>query len=401
MTDARAAKGIYTIQSKSGSDLSLSYPEGTLLMVGIPDGIQFGRRKPDVLWFRVPKGVERFRVRSNLAMREIKIVRPDGEELTGKKLWHEVEVPKNMGPGPWSIQSGYARTSSNFVLKLYDVPAVIALDKRSVFEVDDPPMPSPDYVGVSEKNVFVEGAVKGSKGLLINGRDRLKVDLGELTGRNRRERFNAQRGTIELYFKLNEEPLFAQATGIPLAVPIDGSEPTKAWLRYVFTFAYKNHITFRLPDGYESTAGLGPWNGPSPGMTKLQPGRWYHLALIWDYDYSIDTSKGLKRKFMHRAFLNGKPLSRDLADRDASWMRDGLKAPIPGSHLQIFSHSHNIIFDELRISDEPRAKFKDKSYPVPVKPYERDDHTLLLMHFEENMKVIGEKGQEFEADYSH
>ena len=82
-------------------------------------------------------------------------------------------------------------------------------------------------------------------------------------------------------------------------------------------------------------------------------------------------------------------------------MRDGLKAPVPGSHLQMFSHSHNIIFDELRISDEPRAKFKDKSYPVPVNPYERDKHTLLMMHFEEKMKVIGEEGQEFEADYSH
>jgi len=159
-------------------------------------------------------------------------------------------------------------------------------------------------------------------------------------------------------------------------------------------------VVVELIGGSEDPARLGPWDAPSPGMTKLEPGRWYHLAVVWDYDLPIATSKGTKRKMVSRAFLNGKPVARPLPDRDAAWLRDGLPAPRVGDTLEMISRNHNIVVDELRVSDVMRAGFRAKSFPVPQRPYEPDGHTRLIVHFDGNFHLVGEAGQILPASFA-
>jgi len=396
---------IWDIQSNDMGSLKIEAVPTTPIIVAIPDGLDFARRKPDTLWFNVPAGTEQFRIRSNLPDRLITIVRPDGNEVAGKGYWHVVKVPADLPPGPWAIRSGYENENVYYILKLYDIPAMVALDRESVMDLPDPIMPNPDFDGLPQSAIFVEGAMEGGLALLLNGKDELKIPLGDVVGPTARHHFDAQRGTIEFFFKLNEDPAFSTAAGIPFVVPLDEEQNIKTWLNALMSFEYKNHFTILTSRGdAHRTVALGPWNAP-PGMLNVKPGRWYHVAIIWDADLSMDVQGQQRKKFMHQAFIDGvaaKHQSLANASRpDPYWLIDGFTMPRPADAIEMCSHQHNIVIDELRISRVPRAQFLDKTYPVPTAPLKRDEDTLILMHFDGNTDFTGPHGETVSAPFTN
>jgi len=396
---------IWIITNARPGSLNIEMLPSTPMMAAIPDGLDFGRKEPDTLWFNVPAGTEQFRVRSNLPNRTVTIVRPDGKEITGKGYWHKANVPADLPAGPWAVRSGYESKNAYFILKLYDIPAMVTFDRDSVFDVPNPTMPTPDFVGVSESAVFVEGALEGDQALLLNGNDKLYIPLGDLIGPTARQRFDAQRGTIEFFFMLNEDPAFSRASGIPFVLPFDEGQGIKTWLNALMSFQYKNAFNILTPNGQpHRPIALGPWNAP-PGMLNVEPGRWYHVAIVWDANLSMDVHGKQRKKFMNKAFLDGVAAkNQNLANAsrpDPYWLIDGFTMPQPADVIEMFSHQHNIVIDELRVSRVPRARFSDKTYPVPTAPLQRDKDTLILMHFDGNTEFTGPQGETVSAPFAN
>lgn len=400
---AAHATSTWIVSTRRDGPLTVYATPTTPMMAAFPDGIQFDEAEPPTVWFNVPETARQFRVRSNLPGRTLTIVRPDGEEIAGEGEWTTADVPTDLTAGPWAIRSGHENPHAFYILKLYDIPAVVAFDRESVFDMADPPMPTPDYEGHPADAVFVDGAISGGQALLLNGRDRLTLPLGSATGVNSYERFDAQRGTIEFFFMLNEHPAFAKGTGIPFVVPLAPDSDFKTWLRAAFSFDFKN--AFNLVERSGNTQRpimLGPWNAQT-GMLTLDPGRWHHVAIVWDADLPMPVNGRQKNKLMSKAFLNGEAaLHRNIAyprDPNPYWLVDGFTMPATADVIEMFSRNHNIVIDELRISRVPRAGFLDKTYPVPTSPHQRDADTLILMHFDGNTDFIGPHGETVSAPF--
>ena len=121
-------------------------------------------------------------------------------------------------------------------------------------------------------------------------------------------------------------------------------------------------------------------------------------------DMIVETSGNVEKdKFIHRAFLNGKPISGSpqkptllLAN---SFPVDGFAPVMPGKVLEFISRNHDIIIDELRVSSIMRVHY-DSPFPVPTKPYVNDEYSLLLMHFDGVFDAVDVRGETFEADFS-
>jgi len=400
-----APSGVYVIRKQGGGRINIAFEPGTPLKSAIEEGIDFGRAEPDRLWFNVPGSVKSFRVRGNVDCRRVVVTRPDGNQSESKGFWNKFDVPSGLPEGPWSVQVDAEPKHHYQIVKLYDVPAVVAFERDSVFAAPNPPMPTPDYQGEADDSVFVAGQKGFETALHINRMDKLLVPLGEKVGPRRRERFLSDRGSIEFFFKLNENPRFTRGFGIPFGVPMDDPKAFPTYWGRIINMDYKNSILFSLPrgkDAIEVTAGFGPWNAP-PGMIYLEPGIWYHLALVWDCNKRIETGAGPRNKFAHRAFLNGKPISNTPQEPTIpfanSFPKDGFVPPPPGEMLEFISKRHDIIIDELRVSDIMRGDL-DEPFPVPIKPYVHDEHSLLLMHFDGSFKAVGAEAEAFEAAFT-
>jgi len=69
--------------------------------------------------------------------------------------------------------------------------------------------------------------------------------------------------------------------------------------------------------------------------------------------------------------------------------------------MDMASGLHNVLFDELRVSNVERVQWDGASetYPVPEASYATDAHTLLLMHFDGDFTGTGKAGP-FEATFT-
>lgn len=397
--------GIYTLSHKTADRLLVWMRFGVPIMVAIPEGIGFGRGKPYRFWFLVPKGTKRFRVRTNHARREVFITRPDGEVIAGKDTpWHTLDVPEDLPDGPWSIHTGYDYRYQNYILKLYDIPAMAARSPETVFEMPNPPMPAADYVGQPDDTVYLPGPEGMGQALHLNGQDELRIPLGNQTTGNSRERFTAQQGTVEFFFKLNENQRFVRDNGLPFRVPIQNPDDFPSYHGVFLYMHYKNAVNFACAPGpqSESSARFGPWDGPSPGMLDLVPGRWYHLAVAWDCSKQVTHNGKPLQKFINRTWLDGAPQKNWQQPYGVEilveWASGGFESPMPGEAIEMLAERRDVIIDELRVSRVERADF-NAPYPVPTEPYTHDEHTLLIMHFDGDVNAIATAGQPFAATF--
>lgn len=399
-----AESGVYRIIGPERQRLTIRHMPSTPVAIAVPEGYGHENAEPmDKLWFSVPKGVKQFRIRNNVEERKLTVTRPDGKRIVGSGEWHTIEVPEGLAGSVWSVESD-ANPPSNFqVLKFYDIPAVVALSRESLFVPADPPATAPDYASRESQTPFLNGGFAGSQAVLIRGHDQLRIPLGEKTGPSSRQRFNAARGTIEFFFQLNENPFFANAAGLPLRLAPDDSAKFDNWVRRWFLCDWKNAVLFLTPDGrvHDGDAHrFGPWE-PQVGMIDLKPGVWYHLAVQWDADKEFAVGSGTRRKSQVRVFLNGRNRSNQPWYDHPDNLLDSYAAPLPAPMLEMLSEGHHVLFDELRVSDIERVPFRslDDRCPVPTRPYEPDAHTLLLMHFDGDVQGEGRNGDRFNANF--
>lgn len=370
----------------------------TKLAVDVTEGYHhFQPEPPPTLWFRVPPGVSQFRVRNNVPFRSMDVTRPDGHTYRGSGEWLTVDVPSGLPDWPWSLQSqqSHGEGHANFqCLKLYGVPALVSMSRDAVFEMDDPPMPAPDHEPAEGE--YLPGVF--GKALHIDGRDALRIPLGEQVGPHARKRLNAERGTIEFFFKLNRNPYFTPAPGLPMQIRPDAGVTFKNWARKWLSLNHKNALVMLMPDGRQlAPTRFGPWD-PFVGMIELNAGQWYHLAIVWDANKTMDVHGKPKAVTQLRTFLDGRNLSVGVYD-EPHWLFDAHDAPLPAEMFEWLSEGHDVIIDELRVSDVERAPYPTGGYVVPGAPLSVDEHTLLLMHFDGDVAGVGRGGDAFAADW--
>ena len=399
---AAAPAEVYVLRTKDNNHVSMQHPEGMPLCIDVVEGYRHhSSGKMPVLWFNVPAGVTAFRLRTNLHERKLTVTRPDGKQVGGTGEWHTIPVPAGLPAGAWSVESDAAESHNFQIVKFYGIPALVALSPGALFAMAGPPMPAPDYTPLEFGAPFAPGALPGSKAVHVDGRDQLRIPLGEKTGVRSRKRLNALTGTIEFFFQLNESPYFAKTAGLPLRVSPDRAAPYKGWMRHWLSIEYKNAVLFTFPDARsQRPARFGPWEY-RVGMIDLRPGRWYHLAIVWHTRKSFTIGANSKAKSQARVFLDGRNLGTTVYDTQPNWFPDAYDAPLPAEFMEMFSTNHNVLFDELRVSDVERVAW-DRSmetYPVPTKPYKPDKHTLLLMHFDGDFSGVGRASDTFTATF--
>jgi|GEM_PF-2275370 len=373
----------------------------TKIAVAIPHGYHHFRTEPlPKLWFRVPPGTKQFRVRNNVSFRSITITRPDGWTYNSTGEWHTVDVPPGLPDWPWSLESEGGGHANFQCVKLYDVPALVSMSREAVFAMDNPPMPVADYEPGTGPTAFLPGVF--GQALHLNGRDELRIPLGEKTDKHSRKRLTTRRGTIEFFFKLNAEPYFAQAAGLPMQLRPDDSAPFKNWSHKWLSLNHKNALVMLMPDGRQlAPVRFGPWD-KDVGMIEFKPGEWHHLAIVWDASKVMDVHGSPKAVTQLRTFLDGRNLSTGTYDQP-HWLFDAHSAPLPADVFEWISEGHDVLIDELRVSDVERVPYPGPNvevhYPVPQQPYSVDENTLMLLHFDGDQVGLGRGGDVFNATF--
>lgn len=384
---------ILSIQVKNQEQMSVIYPETVQVMSYIPEGILWNKKIPKKLFFKVGSNDKSFDIYQNLSHQELLVTSHLDKEFKIKGDKTTIDITNQNGNQPWSISINNKASRYKYV-KIDTLSPMVAYSTNDFFEIPKLPIRTQSIKKVEESIIFTQGVFK--EALHLNKKDKLTIPLGQKISTHARKGFNAQKGTIEFFFMLNSDPRFSKSTGIPFAVPIDKSQSYEALQNHFISFTHKNTLRFMLPwkDIKSKTAAeLGP-RKTNLGMLKLEAGRWYHLAISWDCNKELLHLNQKTNKFICKVYLDGKAITfkRWRIER----MPKGFSAPLPGEFIQLQSHNHDILIDELRISHEPRIELNEdpvQKYPVPKEAFKYDNNTSILMHFDSEFEAIGKDGQ--------
>lgn len=302
----------------------------------------------------------------------------DGE-VTTVEGWHELRND-SAATAMYCLEPG----DVTFVRFDGDVPAALAPGAASRwFAPQTGATPIADGEPVDGKTVYSDGVA--GKALVLPGVGQVQVPVGKPVGDRAYECIDWNRGTLEMWIQPRWSSAMARdkvttgyflgGSGLPFAVEYRrhmGNDPTYRYIDHYFH-------AFML---YTKGAAKNSWYHMQMfGGKPLMQNEWLHFAVCWDTDDKQGWRAAMyldgKQKYafgLHhphereRSFKRFMPVMSD--NPDAIWLTGRL----------------NAAYDELRISDVVR--YPD-NFTVPARGAAvADDHTLLLMHFDENVDVI-------------
>lgn len=210
--------------------------------------------------------------------------------------------------------------------------------------------------------------------IILKNSDPVHLFLGPALEKGVHPCFDSRKGTLEFFFKLNEDHKVSKVAGLPIVIPFKKTASSKH--KGFIHLNYKNGILMYAHSDVERRLGyLGPWKNYT-GPLDITPHRWYHFAIEWELNRG--------GKFYGRAYLDGKRLKGDKGRGAAIEVKD-----LVG--IIRFTTRQNISIDELRISNA--CRYRTREFKVPDKAFEIDEHCLALYHFDghRNNEVVHEK----------
>ncbi len=237
----------------------------------------------------------------------------------------------------------------------------------------------------------------------LSADQRLEIDLGQASENGHvRRAFDSRQGTIEFFIRF-EGPTF----GDLLVLPIEGGDNSAK--------PYEQTLWVRLGSYWDARMynrqGLRQYLVYRQ-QPRIIPGRWHHVAIVWDWNDLDPQPAGRKPrkndqgKIIARLFLDGSPGPKVDGGADDSrtyWLNTG-ELPLPARILRLGQDKpfHAVSIDELRISSTmryPFGKLSEKTFDPPALPFELDEHTLLLHHFDQAGDGLGQGGSPVPVRY--
>ena len=397
---AELPKGTYRL-GLSSADAAFRVIGGTVdrIVLECPEGVWLGGgglAAGQPVFFRVPEGQDAVKM---FLGREVNVYRADGslaKDVAGEPIG-EVTLPVEGKHGFWRAQ-----WHEPALIKFRNLEPVVSFgtpqrwfqpDKLLHAAQAKTELPSADAA-------FVPGVI--GQALQLNGKDELRFARGKELGRGKVgevtefEHFPGSQGTIELYFRPNWNTT-------------DYAVLNRRMYHRLFIHAGELQFYHRFGQGpmttrpyaYVDLLCRGPWGEPGRETTKpcgnaarkyFRAGEWVHLAGTWVIDR---TQKQRDDKAKFYVFINGRKRLRiwsypraleswrpfrigDIAE----WVRIG-----PGA---------DGTFDELRISDVVRY---DADFTPPTQPFEPDEHTKALFHFDGTAHGVDAMGKQLTVEY--
>lgn len=282
--------------------------------------------------------------------------------------------------------------------------------------VDTPVNPEPlSWTLPNGDDPYLPSGLHG-KALRLSNLQHAVIDLGrESHDGHVRSAYDAREGTIEFFIRF-EQPAFG---GTLIDLPNVGTDPKGA--------AYERALWMQLSSRWDARMYNQTDKKPVLVTYRQQPqvipGKWHHVAIIWDWDdrdaqsvqrINSTERKNAKRKvsekergkIIRRIFFDGSPgpiVSGGGDDSRTYWL-DSSELPRPERYLTLGTAKprYAVSIDELRISNVVRYPFgtlAEKSFTPPSKPFKMDEHTLLLHHFDELVDGAGHSGGSVPIEY--
>jgi len=356
-------RGIYALSAAVSNttawrplaDAQMAIPPTTGVMLDARHGIQISGE----YFVRVPKGARQFRVQ--FRGERLSVFPPDAKPIAVRGL-QTIPVPAEADQAVWRLEG------KGFVV-LCDIPPYVSTAPELAFPLDRGVRAQPLDFGADQVE-WTQGAfVKkdpGDKSLHIFGDNkRIRIQLGRPVGANSRERIRVDQGTLEFMIRSDAPPAMAAQPVVPVHISF-AKEPGE-WL----SFEHENRVTMSNGKRREILSDIR-----RPFV--LKEGEWHHVAVVW----KLDDGHG---KMLRRVWLDGEPAPFETTEPHHNWPPALRDIPQLAEDIVIHSRGHNLMVDELRVSDIPRYGYTD-TFPVPHKEFAPDEHTLLLMHFDGNLQ---------------
>jgi hypothetical protein len=262
-------------------------------------------------------------------------------------------------------------TESAFVRFQGDIPPVLAQRSPDRFFI---PKAAPRNAALAEledpKATYVAGSsgAEGNKGFLLNGTRTLEAPRGKPLDRPGAFEFlDARRGTLEFWFK----PQWTSSL-----LPAGARKQIIRWNGW--QLAYENGAFAFLA---QAAVTVYPYQHQVLfNRTAVEQGKWYHVALCWDYDAA-------RRMWLSELYVNGKPSGVDQGRPGVGLTRCGandkqftnLDVAVPGGPF-VFLGEADAVIDELRISSVPR--YPKPFLPLDPNPLPTDKDTLFHLRLD-------------------
>ena len=327
---------------------------------------------PPLRWFfRVPENAEGAAI---FFEGTAKLFDPSGQlfpNAAPSKGW--ISLPGGR-PGLWSFELQQPK-----LVRVRNLPPFFALrDPAFYFE---PPIPweresGGEFTPPDPSDVYVEGALAptGNQALQLTGKRRLIIEDGAA--------LPFEQGTIEFWYRPNYNTLELNEGGGLLSL---GTREDSSWnLSLVQGNGSEWFQSRSLLGSFDTDGASKRRNIRCYRRTLFESGRWVHVAWTWGVRHDLSTRGGraaLKAAeqgvLIQRIYIDGKA-GKFTPDNIAG--NRPLFAPI---RLRTSSAVDGAI-DELRISRVMRYR-DDFELPTRKRPFEVDEDTLGLWHFDGNL----------------
>ena len=381
--------------------LRLYYPPTTRWVLSVPRG---GHYMQERVWFRVPANTKSFTLRTtdfSPHPERVKLISENGDIVMAKQPVWQTPVQAAEADAVYTLvaQGGAVR-----YVKLEGVPPFIALDKDALFDPEVKMDVAPEPATPPDAGPFVPGASEGNgpdRAVRLRGTRLISLPTGSVRERAVREFFDARQGTVEFFVKQNLNPHASGINGLPIYLGFAEGHPVELpdypWLMF---FDFKNVVVIYDGKGTNRSERIfsGGRFGPDffgVGPIALGQGRWRHVAIQWTWNDGWEWPGG-KGKIMVRAYLDGVPCLQDPSNTKHKYWANAVPAPPPGEEWLIGKVGYDFSLDEFRVSDVLRYDFSKRFNP-PKKPFEMDDNTLALFHFNGDLSGTGRGGKAIEG----
>ncbi|MDP6505621.1 MAG: hypothetical protein QF886_18515, partial [Planctomycetota bacterium] len=270
------------------------------------------------------------------------------------------------------------RQSPTFFLKLEGAEPFLSNSASFPLPQDGvkvrPDRPLPD-----DKEDFPSG--RFGKGLRLGNGRTLIIPTGEVTSDHTREFFDARRGSIEFWFRL-DRPGWESAHTISLPLQVPAIDTTGKKLgKPLLVWGAK---TWRFGNGRGNIArNLQPW------LPWRMDDRWHHLCISFDHRYELQENDHA----LYRVWLDGAP-------RYQSYDWSVPVAIEPGQAGETWTLGGQpcswMVIDDMRISNKVRHEFTEVFKPLD-KPHPFDSDTLLHFTFDGKTTAEGRGAKVVEA----